>query len=57
MQGKWSHEMKKAADVGRAAVLGTVSAKTVLVTVGDHARIVTFEGGRETLIQKIKLMY
>ena len=35
---------KMAADVGRA-----VGEKTVLVTVGDHTRIVAFEGGREYL--------
>ena len=41
----------------RSTVLGAVCAKWVLVTVGDHARIVTFEGGREALIQKIKLKF
>ena len=57
MRGEWSHKMKMAAEVGRAAVLGAVCAKTVLVTVGVQARIVTFEGGREALIQKIKLKF
>ena len=52
-----SRDEKGCRCIGRAAVLGTVSAKTVLVTVGDLSRIVTFEGGREALIQKIKLKF
>ena len=43
---------KMAADVGRA-----VSEKTVLVTIGDHVRIVAFEEGREDLIQQLKLKF